>query len=252
MKKIDADIIIIGAGLTGLSLAYYLRKRDLKVILIEARNRQGGRIHTLQEPGQAPVEMGATWVHGHHHATLALIDELGLSVFEQEFGEVVIYETSSVAPAQLVSMPPSGNPSYRIAGGSASLIERLSSNINAEQIFLEQEIRSIEAVGDSINASSDTYNFEGQMVISTLPPYLFMDKIKVKPSLPNELVEVGKGTRTWMGDSIKVALTYADRFWKKDKMKGTVFSKTGPMIELYDHSDVTDSIFALKGGARWY
>ena len=46
MKKVTSNIVIIGAGLTGLALAYYLKDQNLSVNLIEARDRIGGRIHT--------------------------------------------------------------------------------------------------------------------------------------------------------------------------------------------------------------
>jgi len=250
MEKIKADIIIIGAGLAGLSLAYYLRKRDIHVIIVEARSRIGGRIYTHQDEGQAPLEMGATWVHSHHHATLRLLEELEASVFEQQFGTTAIYELNSEMPAQLVSMPPNGNPTYRIADGSFSMIKRLSSNIKEENIYLDQAIVSIEEKEHSIIAQSENILFEGQMIVSTLPPFLFVNKIKVQPSLPQDLLDVCQRTRTWMGESIKVALTFKERFWKNSNGVGTMFSKVGPMIELYDHSDASDSTFALKGFIR--
>ena len=46
MKK---DIVIIGAGLTGLTLAYYLQKAGKNVLLIEKQNRTGGVIQSITE-----------------------------------------------------------------------------------------------------------------------------------------------------------------------------------------------------------
>lgn len=51
MKVSKPDIIIIGAGLTGLTTAYYLRKAGKKVLLIEQHNRPGGVIRTISEDG---------------------------------------------------------------------------------------------------------------------------------------------------------------------------------------------------------
>lgn len=51
MSKLKADVTIIGAGLTGLSLAYYLQKAGLKVMLIEKEERAGGVIQTTSEQG---------------------------------------------------------------------------------------------------------------------------------------------------------------------------------------------------------
>ena len=50
-KEIYNDVIIIGAGLTGLTAAYYLKKRGLDVVIFEKENRPGGVIQTYSEDG---------------------------------------------------------------------------------------------------------------------------------------------------------------------------------------------------------
>jgi len=60
-----ADVIVIGAGAAGLSAAAELADSGLSVILLEARDRIGGRIYTLNDLGQQfPIELGAEFVHG--------------------------------------------------------------------------------------------------------------------------------------------------------------------------------------------
>ncbi|KAJ3248254.1 hypothetical protein HDU78_001259 [Chytriomyces hyalinus] len=59
------DCIVIGAGMAGISAAKQLGKKGLKVLLLEARDRIGGRINTLQPgPEGPPIERGAQWIHG--------------------------------------------------------------------------------------------------------------------------------------------------------------------------------------------
>lgn len=71
-------VIVLGAGIAGLTAARRLAQRGVEVVVIEARNRVGGRIHTwdmaqnrtwdpaLQgNPGvQAPIDLGASFIHG--------------------------------------------------------------------------------------------------------------------------------------------------------------------------------------------
>jgi monoamine oxidase len=57
------DVIIIGAGMAGLSAARKLADAGKSVIVLEARNRIGGRIHTDRSLGFA-AELGANWIHG--------------------------------------------------------------------------------------------------------------------------------------------------------------------------------------------
>lgn len=69
-----AHIIIIGSGASGLMAASTLLKGNHTVILLEARNRTGGRIHTLQSPFSIPVETGAEFIHGDQPITRSLIE----------------------------------------------------------------------------------------------------------------------------------------------------------------------------------
>jgi protoporphyrinogen oxidase len=117
-------ILILGAGLAGLTLAWRLKQHNIDATILEARDRIGGRIHTLYPEGQAPQEMGATWLGRKHTALVRLLQELGLSTFQQELSDRAIYEPISTSPPQLVQLPPNNDPSYRIAGGTAQLIQR--------------------------------------------------------------------------------------------------------------------------------
>lgn len=68
----DFDVIIIGAGAAGLAAAAELTAQDLSVCVLEARDRIGGRIYTLHEPGFAiPLELGAEFIHGRSASTLS-------------------------------------------------------------------------------------------------------------------------------------------------------------------------------------
>lgn len=60
-----ADLIVVGAGCAGLAAARELTTAGLSTIVLEARDRIGGRIHTVREPDLAyPIELGAEFVHG--------------------------------------------------------------------------------------------------------------------------------------------------------------------------------------------
>lgn len=56
-------VLVIGAGMAGLSAASRLAK-DFDVMIVEGRDRIGGRIYTTRSPGGAPLELGANWIHG--------------------------------------------------------------------------------------------------------------------------------------------------------------------------------------------
>jgi len=247
MKNIESDIVIIGAGLTGLAIAYYLKDTNLSVVLVEARDRIGGRIFTKYNEGSGSVEMGATWFGKKHTELASLLDDLGIKAFKQELGETAVYEPMSINPPQIVNLPPNDDPSYRIQGGSSSLINTLSESINDKNLYLNQSVGSIRLLENRMLVATKGYEFSADMVLSTLPPYLFHQSITVSPVLPADVRSIAKRTHTWMGDSIKVGLTYREPFWRKDNLSGTIFSNVGPIPEMYDHSNFEDNRYALKG-----
>jgi monoamine oxidase len=62
--NLDADVIIIGAGAAGLAAAIELQSTNLTFLVLEARNRVGGRAHTDQETfTPTPIDLGASWIH---------------------------------------------------------------------------------------------------------------------------------------------------------------------------------------------
>ena len=75
------DVLIIGAGAAGLMAGYSLVKAGKKVTVLEARNRCGGRIHTLHhELFFKEAELGAEFVHGDLPLTLGLLKDAGIEL----------------------------------------------------------------------------------------------------------------------------------------------------------------------------
>ncbi|WP_286591479.1 NAD(P)-binding protein [Sphingobacterium sp. N143] len=62
----NKGILIIGGGLSGLTLAHLLFKRNIQATILEAAPRLGGRIHTQIGKLDTPLELGATWFSDMH------------------------------------------------------------------------------------------------------------------------------------------------------------------------------------------
>ncbi|GLC47006.1 hypothetical protein PLESTB_001656500 [Pleodorina starrii] len=100
-EPIDTDVIVIGAGISGLACATALRGAGLRVTVLEARHRAGGRLHTVPlsaGPGRPsyPVDLGAAWVHGigsagAPNALYALACNLELGCRPTDYNDAAVY-----------------------------------------------------------------------------------------------------------------------------------------------------------------
>ncbi|GAA6216038.1 probable flavin-containing monoamine oxidase A [Lates japonicus] len=92
------DVIIVGAGLSGLSAAHLLRKRDakLRILILEGKDRVGGRTVSTEIPaanGFDRWDFGGQWVGSTQTHILELINELGLETFPQFNTGKKVYHT---------------------------------------------------------------------------------------------------------------------------------------------------------------
>src|SRR5258708_12691355 len=77
------EVVIIGASVAGLTAARELSAAGVQVLVLEARDRLGGRVLTHHTP-DGPVELGAEFVHGASVATMDVVQDTGLRLREAE------------------------------------------------------------------------------------------------------------------------------------------------------------------------
>ncbi|RNL63101.1 FAD-dependent oxidoreductase [Nocardioides marmoriginsengisoli] len=81
-----ADVVVVGAGLSGLIAARELRRAGLEVLVLEAADRCGGRAYSVTSSLGSRLDLGGQWVGHDHHRLAALADELGATRFVMHSG----------------------------------------------------------------------------------------------------------------------------------------------------------------------
>ncbi|AUC81859.1 amine oxidase [Lacinutrix sp. Bg11-31] len=247
METIKTDILIIGAGLTGLTLAYYLKNANIKVKVLEANNAVGGRIKTQYNTNQAPIELGATWLIDQQTNALALLKALDVPVFTQHYGNTAIYHPNQNQAAQLVQLPANNSISYRVVNGTYSIIKALEQKLDTNTIACNQTVQSIKPFTNGLEANTNDTTYHCKHIVSTLPPLLFSKSITIEPALPLAIQDLLYKTHTWMHNSIRIGFTYKTPFWKAERTSGTIYSSVGIIQEFYDHSNAGKNLYALSG-----
>ena len=92
----EYDVLIAGAGAAGMMAALTIVFTGRTVAIVEAKNRTGGRMHTINNPAfEKPVELGAEFVHGEPPITLELFKKAGI-VKQEAGGEVWEYKNAGL------------------------------------------------------------------------------------------------------------------------------------------------------------
>jgi len=80
--RLEADVCVVGAGYAGLTAALRLHQKGKSVIVLEARDRIGGRIWTQHLADGSPVDRGGAWLAPRHDAIFGLTREFGVATYK--------------------------------------------------------------------------------------------------------------------------------------------------------------------------
>lgn len=245
------DLIIIGAGLSGLYLAWKLQLKGKKVLVLEARNRCGGRVLSKGLDSNDTVDLGPAWVWPQHQKRLSkLLKQLEIDLFKQFTKGDLLFENAQKV-TQNYGSNSAHSKSYRIVGGAEKIINTLSTKVSNSNIELNTVVNSITELDDSdlISIQAKTgdkvVNYSANQVIFTIPPRLLSESIKFNPAVSEVLNKGWQHIATWMSSHCKIVFFYDKPFWRESGLSGEVFSQAGPLTEIYDGSPFNEDVFAL-------
>jgi monoamine oxidase len=96
-KGQDLDVVVVGAGIAGLSAASNLRSQGHKVLVLEGRDRIGGRVWTERSWQDIPLDMGASWIHGvTGNPITALSQKFNIDTLPTDYDSLALYDSKGV------------------------------------------------------------------------------------------------------------------------------------------------------------
>jgi monoamine oxidase len=189
--RAPAQVVVVGAGLSGLVAACLLERRGLGVTLLEARDRVGGRIFGVAaDDGAHRFDLGPAWVWPElNPRTADWLSMLGLALFEQPGRGAGLVES----PSQVLRRHATGFaqqlPSMRVVGGTARLTDALRAQLVRTQVLLGTRVQALDARPDgTVSVEFERGRQAGCLVASSvilaLPPRLLASTLRWSPARP--------------------------------------------------------------------
>lgn len=274
------ETIIVGAGLAGLSLAAELQRQQRDYVLIEARERLGGRIFskTLAAPAEASAsldsnsldpscfgsngfgshcfDLGPTWFWPQVNPRMKqLVSDLGLGIFPQyQSGGMVIQSDTGFILRQNQSWTQNPRP-MRINGGMQALIHALAAQLDHQRLRLACHLTQLELNADGVTAQCQQdgceQTWQAQRVVIAVPPRVALRDISFTPALPKATQQQLQQLPTWMASRAKMVAVYSHPFWRDRQQSGLAISQCGPLAEIHDASPADGSKGALFAFFHW-
>ncbi len=130
----SVDVVVVGAGLSGLSAARVLHESGASVAVLEARDRVGGRTLT-DRIGQADFDLGGQWLGPKQRRMHDLTDEFGIERFPTHHTGTKVLEIGSRISTYKQSIPSLGPWSLLELSRGIRLVERMRKTVSREQPF---------------------------------------------------------------------------------------------------------------------
>lgn len=248
------DTLIVGAGLSGLALASALARRGDDYLLVEARDRVGGRILSL---GSTPVagvagrfDLGPSWIWPGQPRIAALLQQLEIDVFEQYSEGRLVYQDEAGQVRRDYEFSPMAG-SLRIAGGISSITDRLFERLPATSTLLAHTVTAITEAGNGFSLLMQTpagsKTVTARRIVLAVPPRLIAETIDFSPALPAAVDASLRAIPTWMAAQAKLFAVYQKPFWRDMGLSGDAISRCGPLMEIHDASPPGADLGALFG-----
>ncbi len=252
MPTETVDTIIIGGGLSGIYAGYLLSQRNESSVVLEARERIGGRILCPEHQGFFS-DLGPSWYWpAIHPKTAHLIQTLGLKGYRQ-FEEGMGRFQRSDGTVRTVSGYAMEPLSWRLSGGMIALIEKLCEDIPENVIRLNHPVCQIAKTSAGALVSVGELEkepwtrFRTKRIILALPPRLAAATILFTPDLSHNLTQAMLKIGTWMAGQAKFYVFYEEPFWRQTGLSGQAFSERGPLAEIHDGSNNSQGPYGLTG-----
>ncbi len=145
-RTVETEVAVVGAGIAGLTAASVLSRAGIDVVVLEARDRVGGRVWNTEIGGEAN-ELGGQWVAPYQSALHALLAELEIGLFPSfREGEHVYIDPAGTAHRYRGHDAPLGSASERAFEEADSKLDALAKELDPEAPWAHPDAAELDSI----------------------------------------------------------------------------------------------------------
>ncbi|SLN68010.1 Putrescine oxidase [Roseovarius gaetbuli] len=246
-KDRDIDVLVIGAGIAGLTAALCLQEGGARVVVLEGSAGIGGRVQALRDGDGAVLgDLGPTWVWPRWQPVVARwMDRLALVPFTQHDAGDGILDGFGGPPRRHPLIGQDGIS--RLVGGPSAIIDALAARLDPQSILTNAKVVEVAADGGALRViTTEGRAYVARRVVLATPLRGTLESIAIAGLAP-PLEAAMRAAPTWMAQQAKAVAVYPRPFWREAGLSGRVASRAGPLVEVHDHTPASGSVGAVFG-----
>jgi monoamine oxidase len=230
------DAVIVGGGFSGLAAAKALSEAGKSFIVLEARNRTGGRVHTIPLDNGGWADVGGTFLGPTQDVVIALAEELGIELFEElDTGNNILYfggeRTLFETGGPLGPIPPLDDESLMTLFETQTAIDEMAAQIDIQNPWKSKKAKEWDALSLGDWLDSRTLTEKARFMVDTIMHSIFSVEPYEQSLLFTAAYVAAAGNETEVGTMERlIATTGGAQMWRVDGGAETISSRLADKI----------------------
>lgn len=217
-SKFDGSVVVVGAGVAGMSVGHLLSQREVRFKILEAKPNYGGRVKTDHEFVDFPIPLGGEWIHVHERILPKIVNDASIPVStkiasykpESTYG---YYEGGKLRVGKVGSNEDDLQDKKFVNGTWLTFFEKRIVPGIKDKMRFDTPVSAIDYSANGVSLKCDNGDtVSADVAVVTVPPQIIKDgDIKFRPPLPRRKQKAFEEAYVWGG--MKVFLQFKEKFY---------------------------------------
>lgn len=216
----DGKIIVIGAGVTGITAGHILNQKNIDFEILEASSVHGGRVKKVADFADFPIDVGAEWIHKWIEAKPTLLKNLladkepDFPTFQDKASDYKVWKNGQLKEPKILNLFSGSTNDFKFSNATwFDFFNQLVTPSLKEKIHYNSPVHHIDYSNDEIIVSTKSgMEYTAGKVLVTVPLKILQNEyITFQPALPAKQIDAIN--KEQMPGGLKVFIAFSEKFY---------------------------------------